>query len=145
MKSNAMQNLAKILKEEKKRRGLTTEAFAVVLGISRSQLHEYMKGRGNPGVNTIELIAHKLGMTPSALLSDTSTRWISSERRIISMIKDFFTIAEVADEIGVDVGTAQDLLDDKGVWQTSDINKLLDKFAKAAGFKKLNNTPETPA
>ncbi|MCL2215935.1 MAG: hypothetical protein FWB91_02820 [Defluviitaleaceae bacterium] len=52
------------------------------------------------------------------------------------MIQDYFTDAEIADELGIDMGMVRDLLDGKGEWQTSDIDKLLDRLAKTTGLNK---------
>ena len=52
------------------------------------------------------------------------------------MIQDYFTDAEIADELGIDMDMVRDLLDGKGEWQTSDIDKLLDRLAKTSGLNK---------
>lgn len=44
------------------------EAFARFLGIGKTSLQNYLKGKGNPGLNTLELIAGKLGLTMGELL-----------------------------------------------------------------------------
>ncbi|MCL2216990.1 MAG: hypothetical protein FWB91_08235 [Defluviitaleaceae bacterium] len=54
------------------------------------------------------------------------------------MLRDYFTTEEVAAELGIDVGTAGDLLDGKGEWQTEDIDRLICGLAK-----KLSSALET--
>ena len=45
------------------------------------------------------------------------------------MINKYFTNAEVAEELGIDEGTVEDLIAGKGIWTTEDIDRLLDKLA----------------
>ena len=49
---------------------LTLAEFAERLGISRSSLQEYLKEDANPRIDTVELLAEKLGYTPLELMSD---------------------------------------------------------------------------
>ena len=46
------------------------------------------------------------------------------------MLKDHFTDKEIAEEIGVDVGTANDLLAGKGEWLIEDVDRLIAKLVK---------------
>ena len=54
------ENLAKNLKEITKERKMSLDEFADLLGISRSMLQVYLKGEGNPRLDTLEEIAKKL-------------------------------------------------------------------------------------
>lgn len=62
------ENIAATLREEMQRRKLSTEAFARFLGVGKTSLQNYMRGKGNPGLNTLELIAEKLGLSMEELL-----------------------------------------------------------------------------
>jgi len=55
------------------------------------------------------------------------------------MISTFFTNMEVANELGIDVGMAKDLIDGKGEWLTEDIYKLLARLAKKLETKYAAN------
>ncbi|MCL2501019.1 MAG: hypothetical protein FWE90_11910 [Defluviitaleaceae bacterium] len=46
------------------------------------------------------------------------------------MIKDFFTREEIADILCVDTDMVDDLIADKGEWQTNDIVLLMGGLAK---------------
>jgi len=61
------QNLAEALRLAKETSDLSLTAFAEELEISRSQLLEFLKERGNPRVETILHIAAKLEIDPAAL------------------------------------------------------------------------------
>ena len=51
-----------------KRRNLKLVPFAKFLGISITALHDYLHARGNPQLDTLLLIADKLGISLSQLL-----------------------------------------------------------------------------
>ncbi|MCL2605210.1 MAG: hypothetical protein FWD90_12085 [Defluviitaleaceae bacterium] len=60
------------------------------------------------------------------------------------MLKNYFTNEEVADILRVETGMVEDLMEDKGEWQTNDIILLLDglakKFIKNGSAMPLNAT-----
>ena len=45
------------------------------------------------------------------------------------MIEDYFTNAEIADELEIPQDAVRDLMADNGEWQKADIDKLLDRLA----------------
>ena len=67
-----MSDLANIFGSKVKARrralGLTQEAFALQLGISRIELSIIECGRANPRLNTIGKIAPRMGLEPHELL-----------------------------------------------------------------------------
>ena len=52
------------------------------------------------------------------------------------MIHDYFTDAEIAEELGIDVGMVKELIDGRAEWKTDDVDKLLDKLAAKLGHSK---------
>ena len=66
------QNLASALNTIKIAQGLTLTEFADELEISRSHLQVYLKGDGNPTVNTIEHLAKRLNVSPIDLIAPTT-------------------------------------------------------------------------
>ena len=79
---------------EKRNKSLTE--FSEELGISRTALYEYLRGRGNPSVETLEHIAEKLGVSPAVLM----TGLFDLDRREITLLL-LDTIHEVAEsEVG---------------------------------------------
>lgn len=54
----------------KKLYSLSISEFAKLLGISRSALQAYLSGRANPRADTIDQIAHRLGIAPAVLVSE---------------------------------------------------------------------------
>lgn len=61
------------------------EEFAQELGIARSSLREYLRENANPRVDTVELLAEKLGCTPAELISDKSTGELQDLRTLPSL------------------------------------------------------------
>lgn len=55
------------------------------LGISRTALHDYSKGRGNPSTATIEHIARTLGIAPAVLVTGLADE---DRREIILLLLD---------------------------------------------------------
>jgi orotate phosphoribosyltransferase-like protein len=51
------------------------------------------------------------------------------------MINKVLTNMEIAEELGIDVDTAKDLVEGKGEWRTEDIGRLLEKHAEKLGKK----------
>lgn len=65
------QNMATVIRVVKEARGESLAEFSAELEISRSSLQEYLSGRGNPNISTIEHLAEKLGVDPIFLLTGT--------------------------------------------------------------------------
>lgn len=72
--SEIQKNIAATLKAYMHEKGLTQEEYALELGIARSSLQEYLKEDSNPRADTIELLAKRLGIPPSALVSDNTEK-----------------------------------------------------------------------
>ncbi len=64
------ENLARILWRVKTERDLSYVEFANELGIPKSSLVEYMNGTGNPRADTLELLAGKLNVPITEIISD---------------------------------------------------------------------------
>ena len=64
IRENFSENLKEIMKERK----MSLDEFADFLGISRSMLQVYLKGEGNPRLDTLEEIAKKLEISVFELL-----------------------------------------------------------------------------
>ncbi len=65
LQKNLAGSLASIRAEQKK----SLSEFAEELSISRSSLQDILKGKGNPTLSTVELMAEQLEMDPLLLLS----------------------------------------------------------------------------
>lgn len=63
------QNLADMMYAFKKERNLSDAEFSETLEISRSTLQDYLHGRGNPSVATLEHMAERLDVDPLVLVS----------------------------------------------------------------------------
>lgn len=63
------QNMADIMRVIKQRENLSMTEFSEELGISYSTLQEYLNAQGNPTILMVEHIAHKLKLSPTALIS----------------------------------------------------------------------------
>lgn len=63
-------NLSRILRRIKSERGLSYTEFANELGIPKSSLVEYMNGTGNPRSDTLEMLAEKLHVPITEIVSD---------------------------------------------------------------------------
>lgn len=63
-------NLARVLQIVKIARGLSYTEFSDELGIPKSSLAGYMKGAGNPRSDTLDMLAEKLGVPITAIVSD---------------------------------------------------------------------------
>lgn len=63
------QNMANAIRMIQKMRHKSMDEFAEDLQISRSTLHEYCKGRGNPTALMMEHLAQKMDIDPSVLVS----------------------------------------------------------------------------
>ena len=62
------QNMADIMRVIKQRENLSMTEFSEELGISYSTLQEYLNAQGNPTILMVEHIAHKLKLSPAALI-----------------------------------------------------------------------------
>lgn len=62
-------NMAAVMRALKRESGKSTVDFAEELEISKSTLQDYLSGRGNPCVETIEHLAKKLHVDVSFLIS----------------------------------------------------------------------------
>ena len=66
-------NIAAKLRFVMTERNQSLEEFSKELGISRSSLQEYLREGANPRIDTVELLANRLGCTPAELISDPSS------------------------------------------------------------------------
>lgn len=63
------ETIAATIRAVMKQRRKSLSAFSEEIGISKTSLHNYIHGRGNPSVATLEHIAEKLGVSPAALMT----------------------------------------------------------------------------
>ena len=63
------QNMSKVMCALKKESRKSMSELSDDLQISRSALQDYLSGKGNPSVNTIEHLAKRLGVDASFLIS----------------------------------------------------------------------------
>lgn len=63
------QNVSKVMRALKKESRKSMTEFSDELQISRSALQDYLSGKGNPSVNTLEHLAQRLGVNTSFLVS----------------------------------------------------------------------------
>lgn len=63
------QNLSEVIRAIKELNHKSMSEFAGELEISRSTLQEYLNGRGNPRLSTLEHLAQKLHIKPIVLVS----------------------------------------------------------------------------
>lgn len=66
------QRLAKNLREQRARRGLSQEQFAFEAGIHRTYISDLERGARNPTIVVVDRIAKALGVRPGELLDDAS-------------------------------------------------------------------------
>ena len=64
------QNLARTMQRVKQDRRVSVEIFADELGITKSAAQIYLKGKGNPRADTLELLAKGCGLSITELVSD---------------------------------------------------------------------------
>ncbi len=67
---NMQKNIAAKIRFAMMQRNCSLEELARELGIARSTLQEYLRENSNPRLDTLELLAEKLGYTPAELISD---------------------------------------------------------------------------
>lgn len=61
------ENMAAAMRAIMAQRGKSLTEFSEELGVSRNSLYDYLRGRGNPSIATVEHIAQKLGVVPTVL------------------------------------------------------------------------------
>lgn len=62
-------NMAAVIRAIKETSGKSITEFSSELEISRSALQDYLSGKGNPSMSTIDHLAEKLGVDASFLIS----------------------------------------------------------------------------
>ncbi len=87
---NLNECLAATIRAIMKRKHMSLTEFSEELGISRTALHGYIRGEGNPSTSTIEHIARRMGVSTAALFTGTE-----EQREITLLLLD--TIQEVAE------------------------------------------------
>lgn len=75
-------NMSMVIRTLKDISGKTVAEMSAELEISRSALQEYLSGRGNPSLATIDHLAEKLGVDTTFLVSGTF-----SEEQVVVLIK----------------------------------------------------------
>lgn len=63
-------NLAAAIRTIMERQNKSLSEFSEELDISRNALYDYLRGRGNPSIATLEHIAENLGVSPAALMTN---------------------------------------------------------------------------
>lgn len=86
------ENIATAIRTIMEKRNKSLTEFSEELGISRTALYDYLRGRGNPSIETLEHIAEKLGVSPAVLM----TGLFDLDRREITLLL-LDTIHEVAE------------------------------------------------
>lgn len=90
------QNFADSLAMIQALHGWTFKQFVEVLEIGRSTLQEYLSGKSNPRLDTIEHIANKLQVDPAFLIS--FSRESCSIQTILYLMQFYAPLAELAPE-----------------------------------------------
>ena len=67
---NLQVQLGSRIRERRSRMGWSQETFADMCGLNRSHMGEIERGRANITLATLQIVAQKLGTTPSELLRD---------------------------------------------------------------------------
>lgn len=90
------ENIAATIRTVMKRQNKSLAAFSDEIGISKTALHDYVRGRGNPSVSTLEHIAENLGVSPAALM----TGQLNMDQRGIALLllDTVQSIAELPEE-----------------------------------------------
>lgn len=68
MEGDLQRRLGHNLQTERRRKGLSQEAFADMLGIHRTYMGGLERGERNVTLRTVERLAERLGMDPAALI-----------------------------------------------------------------------------
>lgn len=71
----AIENMAKTMRRVRREQHLSIEAFARKLNIATSATANYLRGIGNPRLDTLELLAKKCGVTLIELLAGQPSGW----------------------------------------------------------------------
>ncbi len=90
---NLRENFAVNMKTIFERSNHSLTEFAEELSISRSSLQDILKGKSNPTLATVELIAEKLGVDPLSLLS-FSEEEIQAAFSLTQFLDWFFDLSE---------------------------------------------------
>ncbi|MBD5153113.1 MAG: helix-turn-helix transcriptional regulator [Oscillibacter sp.] len=64
---NLNEGLAASIRALMKQKHMSLSEFSEEVGVSRSSLHTYTKGEGNPSTGTINHMAQRLGISPAVL------------------------------------------------------------------------------
>jgi len=78
-KSSLLHGFQTQLEAFREQAGLSRRAFADRLGIPRSSYFHLMSEAGNPSLDTVELIAERVGVEPASLLRASGTKPRSSK------------------------------------------------------------------
>ncbi len=81
LRENLADSIATIRRTQKK----SLSEFAEELAISRSSLQDILKGKGNPTLSTVELVADQLDLDPLLLLSCSE-----GKARVAARLSDLF-------------------------------------------------------
>ena len=68
------ETVSKKLNEKLQETGMTLDAFAAMLGVSRSSLQGYLKGTANIRSDTLEIMAENLNISVYELMGVTDTQ-----------------------------------------------------------------------
>lgn len=68
MEGDLQRRLGDRLRAYRRQRGLSQEAFATVLGVHRTYMGGLERGERNLTLQSVERLAHRLGVDPSDLL-----------------------------------------------------------------------------
>lgn len=63
------ENIAATIRAVMKQKNKSLVEFSEEVGISKTALYDYIRGRGNPSVATLEHIAENLGVSPASLMT----------------------------------------------------------------------------
>ena len=78
-------NLAHTMRKYMEQRNQNTAGFSEELEIARSTLRQYIEGKGNPSLGTVEHIARKLEIDPISLVcNDPDDRRTSAARYVLN-------------------------------------------------------------
>ena len=87
------ENIAAAISAIMKRRNKSLTEFSEELDISRNALYDYLRGRGNPSIATLEHIAEKLNIDPAVLLSSLDRREL-----ILLLLETIQSVADLPED-----------------------------------------------
>lgn len=90
------ENMAVIIRMIMDRQNKSMREFADELGISLNTLQNYLKGKGNPNLKTVELLARKLEVEPAVLL--TGSFEPEQQTAIYFMLDSMGTLSKLKEE-----------------------------------------------